>query len=179
MPIGGESSPGGLSRTAAEAVKRESMRVGNTRRNRLAPVTEAPRSEITIDRAALRSNLRRLRDGARRRGALGRRQGERLRARRRERSAQTRSRRARTVLCVATVGEGLELRGAPPEARILVLGRAGGARVPGARARARLELVVAAGPLPEGIPLHVKVDTGHGPLGVPGRRRLEPRRGRA
>jgi alanine racemase len=69
------------------------------------------------------------------------------------------------MLCVATVGEGTALRAAFPEARILVLGPPGPDELRRA-AEARLELVVVGGPLPEGIPLHAKVDTGMGRWGL-------------
>jgi alanine racemase len=69
------------------------------------------------------------------------------------------------ALCVATSGEGLALRRAFPEARILVMGPTRGEEVAAAR-EARLELVVSAGRLPEGLPLHVKVDTGMGRYGT-------------
>lgn len=67
-------------------------------------------------------------------------------------------------LCVATVSEGLELRAALPEARILVLGPAGD-EVARARA-ARLALTVPDGPIPEGVEVHVKLDTGMGRWGI-------------
>jgi alanine racemase len=70
------------------------------------------------------------------------------------------------VLCVATVGEALAVRSLLPEARILVLGPTQPGDLAPAR-QARLELaVVADGPLPEGIPLHVKLDTGMGRWGL-------------
>jgi alanine racemase len=70
-----------------------------------------------------------------------------------------------TALCVATVGEALPLRAAQPDARILVLGPADDVEV--ARAReARLELTVVDERLPEGVPLHVKLDTGMGRWGL-------------
>ena len=70
-----------------------------------------------------------------------------------------------SALCVATVGEALPLREELPEARILVLGPAAGDELPLARA-ARLELVAADGRLPEGLPVHLKLDTGMGRWGT-------------
>ena len=70
-----------------------------------------------------------------------------------------------TALCVATVSEGVVLRSAAAEARILVMGPTEDAELPEARA-ARLELAVADGPLPEGVPVHVKLDTGMGRWGM-------------
>jgi len=66
------------------------------------------------------------------------------------------------ALCVATVEEALPLRAAFPDARILVMGPAHD--VVAAR-EARLELAVGAGPIPEGIPVHLKLDTGMGRWG--------------
>jgi alanine racemase len=70
-----------------------------------------------------------------------------------------------TALCVATVPEGLAVRAALPEARILVMGPSEDAELPDARS-ARLELAIAAGPVPQGIPVHLKLDTGMGRWGV-------------
>lgn len=70
-----------------------------------------------------------------------------------------------TALCVATVGEGLALRADHAEARILVLGPAGTSRDV-ARARdARLELAIGDGEVPDGIAVHLKLDTGMGRWG--------------
>jgi alanine racemase len=67
-----------------------------------------------------------------------------------------------SALCVATVGEALPLRTALPDARILVMGPTNDVR----EAReARLELAVGAGPVPEGVPVHLKLDTGMGRWG--------------
>jgi alanine racemase len=68
-----------------------------------------------------------------------------------------------TVLCTATVAEALELRAVLPDARLLVLGPA--EQVTRAR-EARLELTVADESLPEGLPLHLKLDTGMGRWGL-------------
>jgi alanine racemase len=70
-----------------------------------------------------------------------------------------------SVLCVATIPEGVELRTSLREARILVMGPAGHDDFAAAR-DARLELAVVGGPLPEGIPLHVKLETGMGRWGL-------------
>ena len=69
-----------------------------------------------------------------------------------------------TALCVATVGEAAALRLALPEARTIVLGPTSEADIPAARTLG-IELVVSEGPLPEGIPLHLKLDTGMGRWG--------------
>jgi alanine racemase len=70
-----------------------------------------------------------------------------------------------TALCVATVGEAVNLREALPTARLLVLGPTAAEEVPAARA-ARLELVVSDENVPEGIPVHLKLDTGMGRWGL-------------
>jgi alanine racemase len=122
------------------------------------------RSEITIDRSALRSNLARLR------AALG---GAELWA---VVKADAYGHGALTIgataleegagaLCVATVGEAVHLRAAFPSARIIVLSPAFEQQYPAAR-EARLELTLADGPLPEGVPTHLKVDTGMGRWGL-------------
>jgi alanine racemase len=69
-----------------------------------------------------------------------------------------------TALCVVTVGEALELRAALPDARLIVLGPAWDGDVTAAR-EARLELVVS-GPIPEGVAVHVKLETGMGRWGL-------------
>jgi alanine racemase len=63
------------------------------------------------------------------------------------------------------VGEGVELRGAFPSARVIVLSPSFAWQHRAAR-EAQLELTVADGPLPDAIPLHVKVDTGMGRWGM-------------
>jgi alanine racemase len=70
-----------------------------------------------------------------------------------------------SALCVATVLEALELRRALREARILVMGPATAGDVAAAR-EARLELTAVGGPVPEGVPVHLKLDTGMGRWGL-------------
>ena len=122
-----------------------------------------PRSEITIDREALRANLRRLR------AVLGRSElWAVVKADAYGHGASTVAEIAlaegAAALCVATVAEGLELRAFQPEARIIVLSPTVESELRAARSGA-LELTVVEGPLPEGLPLHVKVDTGMGRWG--------------
>ena len=69
------------------------------------------------------------------------------------------------ALCVATVGEGLPLRGELSDVRVVVLGPTRSEDLPIAR-DAALELAVPDGRLPEGIPVHVKLDTGMGRWGL-------------
>jgi alanine racemase len=78
-----------------------------------------------------------------------------------------------TAACVASVPEALDLRAALAEARIVVLGPTAEDELVAAR-EARLELVVAGGPIPSDVPVHLKLDTGMGRWGlselpVPGR----------
>jgi alanine racemase len=122
------------------------------------------RSEITIDRSALRANVRRLRE------ALGNAEfwavvkangyGHGALA-----VGETALAEGATALCVATVGEAIPLRAQLPAARIIVLGPTQ-ARAYRAAREMRLELVVSDLPWPEGIPLHAKLDTGMGRWGT-------------
>jgi len=119
------------------------------------------RSELRIDLGALRANVRRLLevlDGAELwavvkadaygHGALD--------------CGRAALEAGAAALCVATLEEALELRRALPDARLLVLGPVDDVR----RAReARLELCAGA-EVPEGVPVHVKLDTGMGRWGV-------------
>ncbi|HET7648788.1 MAG TPA: alanine racemase [Gaiellaceae bacterium] len=70
-----------------------------------------------------------------------------------------------SALCVATVPEALALRDGLPEARIVVLGPTAEDDVRRAR-EGQLELVAADGRIPEGVPVHVKLDTGMGRWGT-------------
>jgi alanine racemase len=69
-----------------------------------------------------------------------------------------------TALCVATVPEALALRAHIPEARIIALGPAANREIAWAR-EAAVELVVG-DEIPEGVRVHVKLDTGMGRWGV-------------
>jgi alanine racemase len=121
------------------------------------------RSEITIDLGAIRHNVRRLLDaldgaelwavvkadgyghGAVDVGRVALEAGAR-------------------VLCVAAVDEGLELRRALPDARILVMGPT--AQIAEAR-DARLEITIPRdGEIPTDLPVHLKLDSGMGRWGL-------------
>jgi alanine racemase len=122
------------------------------------------RSEVTIDLGALRRNVRRLVDvlaGAElwavvKADAYGHGAADAARAALEE---------GARALCVATVEEALELRPDFPGVRILVLGPTTPEGVAQARS-AELELAWGAGAPPEGLPVHLKLDTGMGRWGV-------------
>jgi alanine racemase len=124
------------------------------------------RSEITIDLGALRANvctLLRALDGAELwavvkadaygHGALD--------------CARAALDAGASALCVATVPEALALRLELPDVRLLVMGPAWPDELAQARA-ARLELALSRPDVPEGIPVHLKVDTGMGRWGLTG-----------
>jgi alanine racemase len=70
-----------------------------------------------------------------------------------------------SALCVATVFEALTLRRELPQARLLVLGPTSNREIAQAR-DAGLELVVASDDIPEGVRVHIKLETGMGRWGV-------------
>ncbi len=70
-----------------------------------------------------------------------------------------------TALCVATLPEALHLRAALRNARIVVMGPVSEREIGEARV-ARLELVAADERVPEGVRVHLKLDTGMGRWGV-------------
>jgi alanine racemase len=122
------------------------------------------RSEITIDLGAVRRNARRLRQllGEAELWAVVKADGYGHGA---VDVAGTVLDEGAGALCVATVAEAIELREAFPEARILVMGPSAGGDVELAR-QARLELTVSDGELHEGVPVHLKLDTGMGRWGL-------------
>ncbi len=123
------------------------------------------RSEITIDLGAIRHNARRLLDAL---------EGAELwavvKADGYGHGAVDVGRAAleagASALCVATLEEALELRRELADARILVMGPTDEAQLAEAR-EARLELTVPRyGPIPEDVPVHLKLDTGMGRWGL-------------
>jgi alanine racemase len=122
------------------------------------------RSEITIDLGAIRRNVRtllRILEGAEL-WAVVKADGYGHGARDVARAALE---AGATALCVATVPEALALRRELAAARLIVMGPASETEVATAR-ESRLELVVAAGEVPEGLPVHLKLDTGMGRWGL-------------
>src|SRR5436309_9378798 len=71
-----------------------------------------------------------------------------------------------TALCVATVTEGLQLRQELGGARVIVMGPTATSREIALAREANLELVVSGEEIPEGIRVHVKLDTGMGRWGT-------------
>jgi alanine racemase len=122
------------------------------------------RSEITIDLGALRRNVVRLSAAAEPaelwavvkadaygHGALD--------------AARAALEAGASGLCVATAREGAALRAVLPEPRVLVMSPLGGGDEGLAR-EARLEVALSTPEAPEGLDLHVKVDTGMGRWGM-------------
>ena len=122
------------------------------------------RSLITIDLAAIRHNVRVLRSllGGAEFWAVVKADGYGHGATDVGRAALD---EGAAALCVATPAEALELRAALPEARILVLGDTGSADLAVVR-EARLELGLSSTDVPEGVSVHLKLDTGMGRWGL-------------
>src|SRR3954452_24538931 len=70
-----------------------------------------------------------------------------------------------SAVCVATIPEGLALRNEFRIERILVMGPAGSNREVAQAREAGLELAIADGEIPEGLRVHLKLDTGMGRYG--------------
>ncbi|MGH3022149.1 MAG: alanine racemase [Gaiellaceae bacterium] len=122
------------------------------------------RSEIVVDRGAIRRNAARLREAAAPaelwavvkadgygHGALD--------------AARAALDGGASALCVATVQEGAELRDALPEQRILVMSPLAQGEEVLAR-DARLEVALSTPDVPAGLDVHLKVDTGMGRWGM-------------
>jgi alanine racemase len=122
------------------------------------------RSKITIDLGALRHNARRLREvlGSSELWPVVKANGYGHGA---VDVAGAVLREGAVVLCVATMAEALELRQAFQEPRILVMGPTPGEDVAAAR-EARIELTVHDAKIPEGVRIHLKLDTGMGRWGL-------------
>jgi alanine racemase len=71
-----------------------------------------------------------------------------------------------SALCVATIPEGLALRAEYAVERIIVLGPAGSNREVAQARQAGLELAIADEEIPEGVRVHLKLDTGMGRYGL-------------
>ena len=132
------------------------------------------RSEITIDLAALRANVTRMREAAApaelwavvKADAYGHGMLDAARA-----SLEA----GASLLCVVTAQEGEAVRASFPEARILVMAPLSAGEDEIAR-DARLEVAVSSPRMPEGLDLHLKVDTGMGRWGMsPAEARTVPR----
>jgi alanine racemase len=122
------------------------------------------RSEITIDLGALRRNATALLDAA-----AGAELWAVVKADAYGHGAVSCARAAleggAQALCVATAREGAALRGELPHARVLVLSPLADADEALAR-EAGLEVAISSPRVPEGLPIHVKVDTGMGRFGM-------------
>jgi alanine racemase len=123
------------------------------------------RSEITIDLGAVGANVRRLLDAL-----AGAELWAVVKANGYGHGAEDVARAALAAgagaLCVATTAEGIALRAAFSEARILVMSPAADEGEVAAARDARLELVVSGGEIPAGLPVHLKLDTGMGRWGL-------------
>jgi alanine racemase len=123
------------------------------------------RSEITVDLGALRRNVRtllRLLDGSQlwavvKANGYGHGASD---------AAGAAIGSGATALCVVTIPEGLALRRDYPGARIIVLGPASSNREVAQAREAGLELAIADAEVPEGVRVHLKLDTGMGRYGL-------------
>ena len=128
-------------------------------------MSDQSRSEITINLGALRRNVARLRDTAGnselwavvKADAYGHGMIDCARAALEE---------GARALCVATVSEGVELRGALPKARIIVMSSLGPRQEEDAKGH-QLEITISSPRIPDGLRVHAKLDTGMGRWGMP------------
>jgi len=123
------------------------------------------RSELTIDLGAIRRNVKRLLDvlGGAQVWAVVKANGYGHGA---VDAAGAALGAGASALCVATVAEGLELREAFREERILVMGPTATSREIALAREGRLELAVSSSEIPEGVRVHLKLDTGMGRWGL-------------
>ena len=122
------------------------------------------RSEITIDLGAVRRNVGRLREalGTTELWAVVKADGYGHGALDVSGAALG---EGAAALCVATVGEALPLRAEFPGARILVMGPSSGREIAQAR-DADLDLTITDDAIPQGVRVHLKLDTGMGRWGL-------------
>jgi alanine racemase len=123
------------------------------------------RSEITIDLGAVRRNVKRLRDavGSAEVWAVVKANGYGHGA---VDVGSAALGAGATALCVATVAEGLQLRDELGEPRIVVMGPTATSREIALAREAALELVVSEEEIPDGVRVHLKLDTGMGRWGL-------------
>ena len=136
------------------------------------------RSHVTIDLGAIRHNAARARRPPRAHGALGGREGRRIRARRASTSRARRSTAARPRSASRRSARRSRSAASFPTSRIVVLGPTAAGGRPG-RTRRLARADVHDERLPEGVPIHLKLDTGMGRWGlselpVPGPLRRRP-----
>src|SRR5581483_6589422 len=136
-----------------------------SRRRSAARASLMHRSELTIDLAALRSNVRTLL-----RTLAGAELWAVVKANAYGHGASDVAGAAlgegATALCVATVAEALDLRREFPSARIVVMGPTTSNREVAHAREANLELVVSSNEIPDGVRVHLKLDTGMGRWGL-------------
>ena len=128
-------------------------------------MTEMARSLFTLDLDAVRHNVRTLRSvlGDAELWAVVKADGYGHGA---ADVARTALEAGATALCVATVDEAKALRRSHGHARIIVMGPASSGEVAAAK-RAQVELTVGTeAPIPESVPVHLKLDTGMGRWGL-------------
>jgi alanine racemase len=124
------------------------------------------RSELTVDLGAIRRNVKRLREvvapadvwavvkaNGYGHGAVD--------------AAAAALGAGATALCVATVAEGVHLRDELGDARVIVMGPTATSREVALARETRLELVVSGEEIPDGVRVHLKLDTGMGRWGTP------------
>jgi alanine racemase len=162
-PVGTAGTTSVAQRPGSLCRREHAPRAGRLRRPR--ETTAVHRSQITIDLRALRRNVRML---------LGKLEGAEVwavvKANGYGHGAADIARAAldagSSALCVATVAEALSLRDEFREARIIVLGPAVAPAEIALAREAGLELAVSGGEIPQGVRVHLKLETGMGRYGL-------------